>query len=143
MASTSSRFARPTSSSMPRLAPIDAYLGIEADELLDAEVGVDRRLPLADEVRLVRLVAVEGEAILLGVDGDRLDPQLGAGAEDPDRDLAAIRGHDSLERDGHERLQERSSTPPVARGGPGFDVVRCWPPFARGRERRKRGTGRA
>ncbi len=103
----------------------------ERDDLLDAEVRVDGLLALADEVRLVRLVAVEREPVLFRVDRDGLDPELGAGAEDADGDLAAVRGHDSLERDGHVRLSSKRTLDAArlrGRGRRDVDVVRCWPP---------------
>jgi hypothetical protein len=78
---------------VPWVYGVDAALLGERDDLVDAQVGVDGALPLADEVGLVRLVAVERVPVLVGVDGEGADAELGGGAEDADRDLAAVRGH--------------------------------------------------
>ena len=44
-----------------------------------------------DRDGVVREAHVERAAVGLGVDGDRRDPEVAAGADDPDRDLAAVR----------------------------------------------------
>ena len=115
----------------------------ERDDLVDAEVGVDGRLPLADEVRLVRLVAVQREAVLLRVD------RRPSGSPSPvqaRKMRIAISPRFAamtlLNGTGMSGSRERSFGPP-GDGGRGFEVVRCWPPFARGSGRRKRGSGRA
>ncbi len=69
----------------------------DADHLLDGEVGRDRAHPLADPVGLVGLEAVEAELVLLGVDRDRLQPELVGGAHHADRDLAAVGDQDLAE----------------------------------------------
>ena len=61
-----------------------------AHEPLDVEVALDRRRR-ADRVRLVGHEHVERRAIRLGEDGDGLDPELAAGADHADGDLAAVR----------------------------------------------------
>ena len=63
----------------------------DPQDVLDVQVGGDRVLALADQEALVRLEAVQGEAVLVGVDGHRADAQLAGGAQDADRDLAAVR----------------------------------------------------
>jgi hypothetical protein len=50
-----------------------------------AEDGV-----LADVVGLVGLLHVERMAVGVGIDGDRLDAQFGAGAHDTDSNLAPV-----------------------------------------------------
>src|SRR3989454_583769 len=68
----------------------------DRDQLVDAEVAVGgRRRP--DRVGMVGLAHVEGAAIRLRVDGDRLDAELAAGAHDTHGDLAAVRHQDALE----------------------------------------------
>ena len=54
------------------------------------EIGLDRPLALADLIGLVGLEAVQGELVLLGIDGDGRDAELGRGAEDADGDLGAV-----------------------------------------------------
>ena len=63
------------------------------------EVALGRRAS-ADQVRLVGVGDVRRVAVGLGVDGDRPDPELPEGAEDPDRDLAPV-GDEHLSEDGH------------------------------------------
>ena len=69
---------------------IDLVLAGQGDDAVDVEIGADRLARLADAVGLVRLEAVQGEAVFVGVDGDRADAQLVGGAEDADGDLAAV-----------------------------------------------------
>ncbi len=78
-----------------RVDRVDADLGGQADDLLDPQVGLDRLLAPADEVALVGLEPVQGEPILARVDGHRLEPELGRGPEDANRDLTAV-GHQQL-----------------------------------------------
>jgi len=65
----------------------------QGDDLVNPQIGVDGGLSLADQVRLVRLVAVQGELVLLRIDCHRADTQLGAGAENADGNLAAVGSH--------------------------------------------------
>ena len=80
-----------------RMDRIGAAQPRHADVLVDLEIGLDRALALADEVRLVRLEAVERELVLLGVAGDGLDVELVRGAENADRDFAAVGDEDLLD----------------------------------------------
>ena len=75
------------------------HIGLDrqGDDFVDSQVGVDGRLALADQIGLVGLVAMQGELVLLGIDGHRADTQLGTGAKDPDGDLSAIGGHNLTE----------------------------------------------
>ena len=66
------------------------------DEARDLEVGVARRRG-ADADVVVGEADVQRLAVGLGVDGDRLDAELAAGANDAQRDLAAICDQDFLE----------------------------------------------
>ena len=61
-----------------------------ADDALDVEIRGDRSASLADHVRLVRLEAVDAEAVLLRVDRHRAQAELGGRPEDADGDLAAV-----------------------------------------------------
>src|SRR5690606_30164139 len=65
------------------------------------EVGRERLALLADEPRLVRFVAVEGEAVLPRVDGDGGELELGRRAEDANGDLASIGDENFSERTTH------------------------------------------
>ena len=65
------------------------FLG-DADDVVDVEVGRDRFLAGADQVGLVGLEAVQGEAVFVGVDGDGADAQFAGGAQDADGDFAAV-----------------------------------------------------
>ena len=69
----------------------------DLEDVLDAEVGRDRRLAAADQVGLVGLVAVQGQLVLFGIDRNRIDSELSAGAKNSDRDLTPIRRHDFTE----------------------------------------------
>ncbi len=66
------------------------------DQLLDVEVALGGR-PGAEQVGLVGALDVERVAVELGVDGDGRDPELLAGADDSDRDLAAVGDQDLRE----------------------------------------------
>jgi hypothetical protein len=68
-----------------------------ADDLGDAQIGLDRTQPLADAIGLVRFEAVEAELVLLGVDGDGLLAHLVGCAHHADGDLAAVGDQDLLE----------------------------------------------
>ena len=69
---------------------VDLVLAGQGDDAVDIEVGPQRFAGRADAVGFVRLEAVQGEAILMGVDGDRADAELMGGAKDANGDLAAI-----------------------------------------------------
>jgi hypothetical protein len=76
-------------SRVDRVGPV--LLG-DRDDLLDVQITLDG-LPAvlrADLVRLVGLEAVEREAVLVRVDGDRLEPKLRGRPEHADGDLAPV-----------------------------------------------------
>ena len=76
---------------------VDARFLGHRDDALDVEIRGDRALALADEIGLVRLEAMDAEAVLLGVNGDGAQAQFGAGAENADGDFAAVGRHQFLE----------------------------------------------
>ncbi len=76
---------------------VDVVTAGYIDDFIDAEVGVDRSLALADQISLVGFVAMQRQLILLGIDRHRADAELRAGPEDADGDLAAVGRHDLLE----------------------------------------------
>jgi hypothetical protein len=75
------------------------HLGTFGDlqDLVDAEVGSNRSLALAHHVGLVRLVPVLVGGVLLAEDRNGPDPELRAGTEDADGDLATVCAHHLLE----------------------------------------------
>src|SRR6185312_10336534 len=58
-------------------------------------------LALADLIGLVRLEAVEGEFVFLGIDRDGGNAQFRGGPENPDRDLGAVGHQQAAEGHGH------------------------------------------
>ena len=62
----------------------------ERHDPLDVEVRANRLARLAHQVGLVRLEAVEREAIFMGIDGDGANAQFVRRPEDADGDFAAI-----------------------------------------------------
>ena len=78
----------------------------QRDDAVDVEVRADRLARLADAVGLVRLEAVQGEAVFVRVDGDGADAQLVGRAEDADGDLAAI-GDQQLRNFWHDAQRRR------------------------------------
>ena len=89
------------------------------------EVALGRGLP-AERVGLVGVADVERVTVELGVDGDRGDAELAAGAHDPNRDLAAVRDEDFAEQRGPlevdpaigRRILRRCPSPPAPRNWP-------------------------
>ncbi len=65
------------------------FLG-ERDQHRDIEVGFDRLAGVADQISFVGLQAVQREAVFVRVNADRPDAQFMAGAEDSNRNFAAI-----------------------------------------------------
>ena len=80
-----------------RVDGVGAGLGRQPHNLVHREVGGDRARPLADAIGLVGLGAMEGETVLVGEHRDRGLPHLVGRAQDPNRDLAAVRHQDFLE----------------------------------------------
>ncbi len=69
---------------------VDAGVQRYADDGVDIQIGVDGALALADQVALVGLEAVQGEAVFLRIDGDRSHAQFGGGAKHANGDFAPI-----------------------------------------------------
>src|SRR5207244_2031337 len=69
---------------------VNLVLQGEGDDAGDVEVGPDRLPRLADLVGFVRLETVQGEAVLVRVDGDGADAELVGRTEHPDGDLTAV-----------------------------------------------------
>ena len=83
----------------------------QRDGALDIEIGADRLARFADTIGLVRLEAVQGEAVLVGVDRDRADAQLMGRAEHADGDFAAI-GDQQLANRPNRRLRHNQGPSP-------------------------------
>jgi len=78
---------------MDRLGPRDER---GRDDRRDVQVGI-ARVRGADADRLVGGVDRQAVGIGLAIDDDRLDPELAAGADDPESDLAAVGDEDLIE----------------------------------------------
>ena len=70
---------------------IDPVAPRKRQDRVDVQVRLDGTAFGGDEIRLVRLVAVECEGVLFAVDRDRALAELGARAKDADRNLAPVR----------------------------------------------------
>jgi len=92
-----------------RMDGVGAALPGHIQDLLDAQIGVDGPLAPPDQIRLVGLVAMLGDAVLLAVDADGADAELVARAEDADRDLATVRAQHLAERDDGRHARDGSS----------------------------------
>ena len=67
--------------------------------------AADRPAPLADDqISLIRLETMDGQPVLLGIDGDRPHPQFRRRAEHADGDLAAIGYQQFFRRGGRWRV---------------------------------------
>ena len=81
---------------------VDLVLRGDPDHLVDVEIGLERALAAADLVGLVGLEPVQRELVLVGVDRDRPDAELGRGPEDPDGDLGAVGDEQTADAAGSE-----------------------------------------
>ena len=89
---------------VPGVDRVDADVLREPDDAGDVEVRPDRLAGLADAVRLVGLEPVQGEPVLVGIDGDGADAEFVGRPTHTDGDLAPVRHEqlaDGLERGGH------------------------------------------
>ncbi len=93
----------------------------QLDDLVLGQVGRHRLEALADQIGLVGLVAVQVDAILFREDRHGAEAELGAGAEDADRDLSAVRAEDALERANRAALGTAESV--VGRNGFGHGAL--------------------
>ncbi len=73
----------------------------ERDDARAVEIGGRARSP--ERMRLVRLAQMQRRRVVLGMDRDARDPEIGRCAGDADGDLAAVGDHELAERRvGHE-----------------------------------------
>jgi hypothetical protein len=63
---------------------------IDAQNIVNGEVGLDRPFVAADEISLVGFRPMQREAILLRVDRHGTQAELGGAPHDPDGDLATV-----------------------------------------------------
>ena len=89
-------------------------LGLDRDaqDVLDVEVGVHRRLAATHQVGLVGLGPMQREAVLLRIDGDGADAEFVGGAHDADGDFSAIGDQQAADASQH----EMSSSNMIPRG---------------------------
>ena len=66
----------------------------EFHDALVIEIRADRAFRGVELVGFVGLEAVDGKAVFLGEDGNGAESEFGGGAENADRDFAAVGGHD-------------------------------------------------
>ena len=71
---------------------VDALFRGQRDDALDIQIGLDRPFAFADQIGFVGLETMQAEPVFLGIDGDRAQPEFVGGAQDADRDFAAIQG---------------------------------------------------
>ena len=84
------------------------FLG-DRHDAVDIEIGANRLAGLPDQVGLVGLEAMEGEAVFVGIDRHGTDAQLMGRAKHPDRNLTAV---------GDEEFSDRSHAAGPLAGGP-------------------------
>ena len=86
------------------------------DDLIDRQIRADRALSLPDQIALIGLVAMQMNAVLMRVDRDGRDAQLGGCTEDANRDLPAVGTEELL--DGLGRGSHAASVTPRLRVPP-------------------------
>ena len=79
---------------------VNVVLFRDRDDAGDVEIRLDGPFATADLVGFVGFEAVQREAIFLGVNRDGAQAEFGGGAEDTNRDLAAIGGEQFFDRFG-------------------------------------------
>ena len=70
----------------------------QVDDTRDIQISAQRALIFADQIGLVRLGAEQAVGVLVGVHGHRVQPQVVAGPENADGNLAAVGGQNFVER---------------------------------------------
>ena len=79
---------------------VDVVLFRDRDDAGNVEIRLDGALADTDLVRFVSLEAMERQAVFLRINRDGAQAELGGGAEDTNRDLAAISGEQFFDRFG-------------------------------------------
>ncbi len=69
---------------------LHTLLARQGNDAFHVEVRLHRALALADQVSFVGFEAVQGEAVLLRINGNRAYAQFVGGAQDADGNFAAI-----------------------------------------------------
>ena len=97
-----------------RMDGVDAMPDRDIDDGVDIEIGLQGFVVGADLVGFVCLVAVRRKAVLVRVDGDRLQLQFGGGPQNAYRDLATVGDQDFLDSGLHVLLlQTQGPTDPM------------------------------
>ena len=76
--------------SVTRMNRVHTLLFGQRHYAFDVQVGLYRTFALADQIGLVRLEAVQREAVFFGINGDGAQTQFIGGAQNSDSDFAAI-----------------------------------------------------
>ena len=76
----------------------------DAQDVLDVEVGVHRRLAAPDEIGLIGLGTVQRKPVFLRIDRDGADAQFAGGAHDANGDFTAIGNQQAADTSQHEWL---------------------------------------
>jgi hypothetical protein len=76
---------------------VDAGFHSDAYHLVDRQIGFERALAATDLIGFVRLESVQRELVLLGIDRDGADAELGRRAKDADRDLGTVGDQQALD----------------------------------------------
>src|SRR5271157_3758598 len=77
---------------------VDAFFFGQRHDSRNIEIRLDGTFARANLVRLVRLKAVQRQAIFLRIDRHSTQPKFVGGAEYADGDFAAVRGEQFLDR---------------------------------------------
>ena len=108
----------------------------QRDDARDVEIRADRALARADEIGFIRLEAMDGEAVFLGVDGDGAQAEFRGGAKDADGDFAAVGDEQFFQR------CARRGGRGCGCGGQAHSIARCYRRQAEdGKTRLHRGPG--
>jgi hypothetical protein len=75
---------------VPRMDRVDALLFRECDDPIDIEIRLYGTEPIADLIGFIGFEAMQTEAVLFRIDGNRAQAQFGGGAHDADGNFTAV-----------------------------------------------------
>ena len=84
--------------SVPRMDGLHLLVPGDRQNALDVQIGLHRPLLSWQGVGLIGLETVQGDAVRLGVDGDRPQPEFGGRPHDTNGDFAAVGSQEFLHR---------------------------------------------